>query len=119
LGYRVVGTFCCPGFDTWWPLRLVGGLNKGRPNEADLTRAREFAREVSGLSQRWNKERSMRIHANVGDEIVVDALHTGDVQRKGEITEVLDEGDATHYRVRWEDDHESIYFPGSDAHIAS
>jgi flavodoxin len=49
-GYRVVGSFCCPGFDTWLPLRLVGGINKGRPNEDDLERAREFARRVSGTS---------------------------------------------------------------------
>jgi flavodoxin len=45
-GYRILGTFCCPGFDTWAPLRIVGGLNKGRPNDADLERARRFAREV-------------------------------------------------------------------------
>lgn len=45
-GYRVLGTFCCPGFDTWLPLRIVGGLNKGRPNQADVERAREFARQV-------------------------------------------------------------------------
>jgi len=43
-GYQMVGSFCCPGFDTWLPLRLVGGLNKGRPNDDDLERARKFAR---------------------------------------------------------------------------
>ena len=47
-GYRVVGTFSCRGFDTWWPLRLVGGLNKGRPNQADLTAARAFASQLGG-----------------------------------------------------------------------
>jgi flavodoxin len=45
-GYGVLGTFCCPGFDTWLPLRIVGGLNKGRPNHADLEHACEFARQV-------------------------------------------------------------------------
>ena len=50
-GYRMVGTFCCPGFDTWLPLRLVGGLNKGRPNEDDLEEAREFARRLLATSQ--------------------------------------------------------------------
>ena len=34
-----VGAFCCPGFDTWGPLRLVGGVNKGRPDDTDLERA--------------------------------------------------------------------------------
>jgi hypothetical protein len=57
------------------------------------------------------------MHATIGDEIVVDAPHTGDARRKGEIIEVLDEGGAVHYRVRWEDGHESFYFPGSDAHV--
>ena len=45
-GYRMLGSFCCPGFDTWLPLPLIGGLNKGRPNDDDLERAREFARQV-------------------------------------------------------------------------
>jgi flavodoxin len=47
-GYDVVGSFACPGFDTWLPLRLVGGINKGRPDAADLARAAQFARRVAG-----------------------------------------------------------------------
>jgi flavodoxin len=42
-GFEPAGTFSCRGWDTWLPLRLVGGLNKGRPDSADLDRAREFA----------------------------------------------------------------------------
>lgn len=42
-GYDVLGSFACAGFDTWLPLQLVGGLNKGHPDEGDLARAREFA----------------------------------------------------------------------------
>lgn len=57
------------------------------------------------------------MHAKVGDEVVVDAPHTGDPQRKGEILEILDEGRVVHYRVRWDDGHESLFFPGSDAHV--
>jgi len=53
-GYDVVGTFCCRGYDTWLPLRLVGGVNKGHPDDADLARARTFAEQVrnriAGLS---------------------------------------------------------------------
>ena len=45
-GYDVVDTFCCRGFDTWLPLRVVGGLNKGHPDDADLARARAFAERV-------------------------------------------------------------------------
>ena len=45
-GYRMVGTFSCPGFDNLGPFQLVGGLNKGRPNDADLAAARAFASEL-------------------------------------------------------------------------
>lgn len=46
-GYDVVASFDCRGFDTWLPLRLIGGVNKGRPNADDLARAREFARRLA------------------------------------------------------------------------
>ena len=26
----------CPGFDTWGPYKLMGGMNKGRPNDDDI-----------------------------------------------------------------------------------
>ncbi|HTN78123.1 MAG TPA: flavodoxin family protein [Acidimicrobiales bacterium] len=42
-GFEVVGTFRCRGLDTWLPLRLIGGLNKGHPNDADLAAASSFA----------------------------------------------------------------------------
>src|SRR5271166_4935193 len=42
-GFRVLGSFSCRGFDTVGPLRLVGGLNKGRPNVRDLDLAAAFA----------------------------------------------------------------------------
>ena len=45
-GFRVVDRFCCPGYDTWWPLRLIGGIRKGRPDESDLERAAAFARSL-------------------------------------------------------------------------
>jgi flavodoxin len=45
-GFRVGDSFCCRGYDTWLPLRLVGGLNKGRPNTTDLDHARAFARRL-------------------------------------------------------------------------
>jgi hypothetical protein len=57
------------------------------------------------------------MEANVGDEIVVDGLRTGDPQRKGEILEILHAGDVTHYRVRWDDGHEALFYPGSTTHI--
>lgn len=42
-GYRIIGEFCCAGFNTNSFLKLFGGLNKGRPNAEDLGDAEEFA----------------------------------------------------------------------------
>jgi uncharacterized protein DUF1918 len=55
--------------------------------------------------------------ARVGDEIVVDGQHTGDSPRRGEVLEVLQQGGIVHYRVRWDDGHESVFFPSSDARV--
>jgi flavodoxin len=46
-GYDVVGSFACKGYDTWLPLRLVGGINKGHPDTRDLTHAHQFAEDVA------------------------------------------------------------------------
>lgn len=46
-GFQVAGDFACKGWDTFAPFKVVGGINKGRPNETDLNRAREFAKELS------------------------------------------------------------------------
>jgi flavodoxin len=45
-GFDTIGEFNCAGYDTFGLLRLVGGLNRGRPNEADLARAGAFARSL-------------------------------------------------------------------------
>jgi flavodoxin len=45
-GFRVVDTFTCRGLDTMGPLAVVGGLNKQRPNQADLDAARRFALQL-------------------------------------------------------------------------
>lgn len=50
-----------------------------------------------------------------GDVVAVAGRHVGDRGRTGEILEVLGDELHPHYRVRWEDGHESIYFPGEDA----
>ena len=42
-GFEIIGEFSCLGFDTSGPLRLVGGKNKGHPDEEDLDTARKFA----------------------------------------------------------------------------
>ncbi len=45
-GYTVVGEFACRGWDTYSLLRLIGGINKGRPDGEDLERAAAFARTL-------------------------------------------------------------------------
>lgn len=45
-GCPVLGTFGCKGYDTFGPFKLVGGLAKGRPNEGDLEKARQFFRNI-------------------------------------------------------------------------
>jgi flavodoxin len=42
-GFDVLGSFSCRGLDTAGPLRIIGGLNVGRPNNHDLDRAAAFA----------------------------------------------------------------------------
>jgi hypothetical protein len=54
----------------------------------------------------------------VGDEMVVDSGHVGGPTRKGVVLQILGEGDTEHYLVRWDDNgHETIFFPGPDAHV--
>ncbi|MGB9372366.1 MAG: flavodoxin family protein [Halobacteriota archaeon] len=50
-GFSIVGDFSCTGCNTWGPLKLVGGTNKGRPNADDLEEARVFAR---GLKEKYS-----------------------------------------------------------------
>ena len=53
--------------------------------------------------------------AQQGDRIVVESVHLDSGRRSGEVIEVLGDGESRHYRVRWQDGHESVYFPGPDA----
>lgn len=45
-GFEVLDNFECKGFDTYGPLKLVGGHNKGQPNEKDLKNAEMFAKNL-------------------------------------------------------------------------
>jgi flavodoxin len=45
-GLTVVGEFSCRGFDTYGPMKLIGGIAKGRPNEQDLRDAQKFAESL-------------------------------------------------------------------------
>ncbi len=47
----------------------------------------------------------------VGDRVSLESERTGRGPRVGEIVKVLGSDDAIYYRVRWEDGHESTFFP--------
>jgi hypothetical protein len=58
------------------------------------------------------------VHAKKGDRIVVESPHVGQPRREGEVLEVVPgDVEGEHYRVRWNDGHESIYFPSSDCRV--
>lgn len=56
------------------------------------------------------------MHAQVGDELVIDSSEVGVPPRRGKVLEVRSAGGEEHYLVRWTDGHESIFFPSSTAH---
>ena len=49
-----------------------------------------------------------------GDLLIISGHRVGEHRQTGEVLEVIGAGERPHYRVRWEDGHESIFFPGSD-----
>jgi len=55
--------------------------------------------------------------AEAGDLIVVSGHHVGEPEQLGEIVEVLGTPGHRHFSVRWDDGHESVFYPGSDATV--
>jgi hypothetical protein len=49
----------------------------------------------------------------VGDRLIMESERIGQSPREGEILEVLGAGEGVHYRVHWEDGHESTFFPSA------
>jgi hypothetical protein len=47
---------------------------------------------------------------DVGDRVEARGLH-GQLPRRGEIVELLGDAGHEHYRVRWDEQHESILYP--------
>ncbi len=45
-GCQILGEFNCLGWDTFALLKLIGGINKGRPNKNDFKQASDFARKL-------------------------------------------------------------------------
>jgi Ala-tRNA(Pro) deacylase len=55
---------------------------------------------------------AQEVHPARGDVVEVSGRRVGDPGRKGEILEVLGSEEHPHYLVRWEDEHESVLYPG-------
>lgn len=59
----------------------------------------------------------MRTQPQVLDEIIVDSHETGQPRRRhGVVLDVLGETETPYFRVRWEDGHESTFFPGTSSY---
>ncbi len=54
---------------------------------------------------------------HAGDLVVIEGHRVGEGRRIGEILEVLGDPSHEHFRVRWDDGHESVFYPSSDAII--
>ncbi|HEY8472583.1 MAG TPA: DUF1918 domain-containing protein [Natronosporangium sp.] len=55
--------------------------------------------------------------AQVGDRLVVAGTRVGDSERIGVVTEIRHDDGSPPYRVRWEDGHEALVYPGPDARV--
>ncbi len=45
-GFEIVGEYSCKAFDTWGPFKLIGGINKGKPDTKDLKKAEIFIKDL-------------------------------------------------------------------------
>jgi hypothetical protein len=57
------------------------------------------------------------MRAAIGDKIVVRGPHVGDPERDGVILAIEGPNGEPPYVVRWDDGHESVFFPGPDADV--
>ena len=57
------------------------------------------------------------VQARPGDVVVVHGRYAGDPGRTGVIEKVLGPRDRPHFRVRWDEEHVSLFWPGSDATV--
>lgn len=58
------------------------------------------------------------MHAEVGDELIIEGHRVGEPRRTGKVEEVRGQNGGPPYRVLWDDTGRStLMFPGSDCHI--
>ena len=61
-------------------------------------------------------DKTSQAKARVGDWLEARGIH-GEPPRRGEIVEMLGEPGHEHYRVRWDEQHESIVYPADGVNI--
>ena len=49
----------------------------------------------------------------VGDRVSMESERVGQSAREGVILEVMGAGESAHYHVRWDDGHESTFYPSA------
>ncbi|SHG50986.1 DUF1918 domain-containing protein [Streptoalloteichus hindustanus] len=54
------------------------------------------------------------MHATVGDRLHVKGRHVGEKEHVAEVLEVHGQDGAPPYRVRYDDGHETLMYPGTD-----
>ena len=59
------------------------------------------------------------MQARAGDRIVIESSAVDRPRRIGDVLDVLGEGSAPPYRVRWSDGVISIVYPGPDARVTA
>jgi uncharacterized protein DUF1918 len=69
------------------------------------------------MSRKPKSDAASRQRAVPGDWVVIHGHTVGEPARRGLIVEVLGEPSHEHYLVRWDEEHVSIFYPGSDASI--
>ena len=57
------------------------------------------------------------MEARRGDRVIVEGNKVGQARRSGQILDVMKAREGQHYRVRWDDGHETVFYPGADARI--
>lgn len=45
-GCECLGSYGCKGFNTYGPLKLIGGMNKSNPSENEINEAIKFVKEI-------------------------------------------------------------------------
>lgn len=46
---QILGSYGCPGFDTFGPFKLIGGIAKGHPDDKDISAAMDFLRKIQNI----------------------------------------------------------------------